>query len=125
MRVYLAGPIHGARDPVTWRSNITRILPANWEAVNPLHYAMGTTARELVRTDLELILGCHAVIVWAMDPSWGAAIEIAFARSMGIHVIAILDANTTLADVSPWLAAHVDFSCNDIKTASEILLCLS
>ena len=33
MKVYLAGAIYGVKDPITWRRDVTALLPEDWEAV--------------------------------------------------------------------------------------------
>ena len=59
----------------------------------------------LTEDDYDQLAKCQAVIVRAMHPSWGTAMELARARSLGIPVFAW--SRFTGTGNSPWLRVHV------------------
>jgi nucleoside 2-deoxyribosyltransferase len=104
-KVYLAGPIFKVEDPATWRSAVATALAVNWEAVDPI--ALEASIEEpdkLVATDLRAIRQCHAMFARVDVPSWGTAMEIFFAASIGIPVIGWRPGSD--GPDSPWLKHH-------------------
>lgn len=57
---------------------------------------------EIVEGDKRDIMSCAAVLVNANKPSWGTAMEVHFAYSKGIPVVAFCDSSSP----SPWLVYH-------------------
>jgi nucleoside 2-deoxyribosyltransferase len=106
--VYLAGPIHGVKDPHTWRRYVIDKLPDGWAALNPLdieRFVHGDDAAALVQTDLNYICKCDALLALVDTPSWGTAMEIRFAKTWGIPVIGWKPSGN-VDRVSPWLEYH-------------------
>lgn len=118
-RVYLAGAIFGLADRGQgWREVVIENLPLGWEAVNPnLIEIDKVDPHELIAGDYATILSCRAVLVRADKPSWGTAMELAFARQHGIPVVA-WDVPETC---SPWLLGHVRYICPSVGHALEVL----
>jgi nucleoside 2-deoxyribosyltransferase len=122
-RVYLGGPIHGIKDPYTWRRNVEEQLPVGWEAVTPLQVEANiddANARLLVETDLAAIDNCHAVLAHVDQASWGTAMEIFYAFTMGIPVIG-WHPMLRVVDMSPWLRAHCTMLVSDFKSINGYL----
>lgn len=106
-RVYLAGAIQGCTNSEAkdWRADAASLL--SWaEVVDPMtrdyRGAEIGNHREIVEADLEAIRSCAAVLAMCERPSWGTAMEIRAAHSMGIMVVAVASA----AVPSPWLVYH-------------------
>ena len=122
-QVYLAGPIQGVKDPYTWRRNVENQLPKEWEAVTPLKVEANiddSDARLLVETDLGAIDNCHAVLALIDQPSWGTAMEIFYAFTMGTPVIGWHPV-LRVVDMSPWLRAHCSILISDFKSINNYL----
>lgn len=117
--VYLAGPIHGDRNPNGWRLNIESKLPSGWASVNPLACEPGGAApSDIIKMDYNLIRKCDAIIAFAERPSWGTAMELAYAQLMAVPVIGIA---SQWKDQSPWLIFHTTYK---VKTIQEAINCL-
>ncbi len=113
-RVYLAGPIQGVLDPITWRKHAASLLPADWEAIDPCNYE-AQNPLQLVDVDLNLISRSQAVLAKVRFASWGTAIELRHAWTEDIPVLAF-DAPDIC---SPWLTAHVDRFFPTLERAIE------
>lgn len=109
IKIYLAGAIthHGA--PSAWRDEIALVYTAQLphvEFINPLTVEAKTkTDAEIVALDYKWILESHAVLCNAEEPSWGTAMEIAFAYQHGVPVFAW---GKYSEQASPWLRHHTD-----------------
>ena len=105
MNFYLAGPINGCTDDeaVNWRER-SKVLLGYVNCVDPMvrdyrgkedsHY------REIVLKDLEDIDGCDVVLANCWTPSVGTSMELWYAHSNGIPIVAIVPED---APVSPWI----------------------
>jgi nucleoside 2-deoxyribosyltransferase len=109
MKIYLAGPIHGRLDVEckAWRSEAAGILGVHdIECVDPMrHDYRGVeeeAAEEIVVMDKDLLCECDMVLVNANEPSWGTAMEVFYANSIGKDVVAFSNAES----ISPWLRVH-------------------
>lgn len=127
---YLAGRIAGDEDPNTWRDEADVLLrrTGEWMGLNPLHYevvALGnTTPEKIVRMDYGLILKSSAVLVMADHPSWGTAMELAFAKHHGIPVFAIFTrGDEEWVAQSAWLKYHVagQTFASDVKSGVKVV----
>lgn len=118
-KVYLAGAITHDVDPRTWRQGATALLLAShWEALDPLAWeAKDFSDADIVKLDYKLILESKAVIVMAEVPSWGTAMELAFAKAHGIPVFAF----KAPARMSPWLRYHTYGSAHNLRAAIQLL----
>ena len=104
-RIYLAGPINGCSDADAndWRAEAKRLLP--WaEIADPMtRDYRGKEAgahAEIVEGDLADIARCDAVLAACVRPSWGTAMELRAAYTMGLPVVGISIGQ------SPWLVYH-------------------
>ena len=107
--VYLAGPIHGRNDLEckAWRNEAAAILGVHdIECLDPMsHDCRGIeedVAEDIVDRDRQMIDQASAVLVNGNEPSWGTAMEVFYAKSLGKPVIAFTNAET----ISPWLRVH-------------------
>ena len=108
-RAYLAGPMHGLPDAacVPWRNRAKQLLAVHGIEV---HDPMSSDyrgreddhAEEIVEQDKDAISQCSVLLVNAHLPSWGTAMEVFYAASIGIDVVAFSGAPS----VSPWLRHH-------------------
>lgn len=108
--VYLCGGILGLSDEAAggWRRRAIELLAAaGLGALDPLvrdyRGREDDCVQEIVDLDKRDILGAAAVIVNAVRPSWGTAMEVLFAWERDIPVVAWVPAGTV---VSPWLRYH-------------------
>lgn len=105
-KVYLAGSIFNNPDPSSWRQAAVKMLPEKWEAIDPCQFEKGDMSpQQLVELDYSFILRCQALIARVTRPTWGTAMELAFAKRHFIPVFAW--SNNIYAEQSPWLLAHV------------------
>jgi nucleoside 2-deoxyribosyltransferase len=105
-RVYLAGSIYKNPDARPWRLAAKEMLPKGWTAVDPFDFEVGKLLpSELVNLDYGLIRGCDALIANVQAPSWGTAMELAFAKRERVPIIGWARQVDGLE--SPWLVAHV------------------
>lgn len=106
--VYLAGPIWKDDDPRSWRERAAASLPKGWEALDPLKFEVDyEKPDEIVKLDYGLILKSQAIIANVCRPSWGTAMELAFAHANSRPVFAFGVRPDERATQSPWLRHHV------------------
>ena len=124
-KVYLAGPIHGRTDAQckAWRTEAASILGVHdVQCMDPMeHDYRGIEdefAEELVARDKEWIEECDVVLVNASEPSWGTAMEVLYAESVGSQVVAFTDAES----ISPWLRVHATAIFGTLAQALEGIL---
>lgn len=72
---------------------------------------------ELVELDYSHILKCRAILARVVRPSWGTAMELAFARRHNIPVIVWMAKYREGARISPWLLAHFDCAFTTLTEA--------
>lgn len=118
-KVYLAGAITHDNDPVSWRKLAAQLLlGSQWEAIDPLKWeAAHFPDEEIIKLDYRLILESTAVIVMAEVPSWGTAMELAFAKAHDIPAFAF----RAPAKMSPWLRHHTRANAYTLDNAISLL----
>lgn len=122
--VYLAGPIHGKSDQECkgWRIKARSALEAAGHRVlDPMERDYRGREMEsvdqIVGGDLFDISNCDCLLVNAEHPSWGTAMELAYAFGYGKGAVAF----TGGAAVNPWLKYHCDSVCRTMEEAvSEV-----
>lgn len=102
-RVYLAGAING----MEWRWYVIGKLPSDkFEVVNPMRRDYrgreSEHAAEIVEHDKMDIESCDALLVRAVTPSWGTAMEMFYGHQLGKRVVSFVG----MSSVSPWVAQH-------------------
>lgn len=120
MKVYLCGGINGLTDSQAqgWRTWVSCYfmsddcpIPGKIKTIDPMRRDYrgkeDESVEEIYRGDLTDIVECDAVLVNAARPSWGTAMEIVYARTMGRYIVAVVPPD---GPVSPWLRVH----CNRI-----------
>jgi nucleoside 2-deoxyribosyltransferase len=121
MKVYLAGDINGLsnEDVFGWRSEIKSKADIGIEFLDPTSRDYrgqeDENVEEIVLGDLKDIDSVDIMIASAGAPSWGTAMEIHYAYTQDIPVVAIVPGDR----VSPWLRFHVQAIVPDIDTAVE------
>lgn len=107
MTVYLCGGINGLSDSQCrdWRETAKSLL--TMPTLDPMRRDYrgreDESVREIVRGDYADIDACDALLVNAIRPSWGTAMEIHYAYERGkLVVLWTGDA----AHISPWLRYH-------------------
>lgn len=103
--VYLCGGLNGLTDEEcnNWRTFAkSRLL----KTIDPMRRDYrgreSTNASEIVHGDLQDIQACTCVLANCAKPSWGTAMEIFYAHSIGKPVYAVVPSGP----VSPWLEFH-------------------
>jgi nucleoside 2-deoxyribosyltransferase len=105
VKVYLAGPINGCTDDqaINWREVAKACLGVG-NCIDPMRRDYrgkeDESVDEIVHGDLDDINECDVVIANCWQTSWGTAMEIHYAATNGIPVVAVLPIG---ARVSPWL----------------------
>jgi len=121
-QVYLAGAIFNVIGDaaVAWRVAAKSFMPIGWTAIDPLDFETANLVpRELVALDYAHIEKCQAVIARVQSPSWGTPMELAYAKRIGIPVLA-WGASKKMSE-SPWLVAHVTRYFSSLKDACREL----
>lgn len=123
MRVYLAGPIYGEDAPGAWRDYTAEMIKISVgedvEVINPLDLEVNLSdPGDVVHKDLEAISACDFLLAPCEKPSWGTAMELRHAAEIGVRTIGI---KKDWADVSPWVAYHVDDKVATLDEAIEVL----
>ena len=109
--VYLAGAINGCSDweAKTWR-NIARImLESDLAILNPMardyRGKEDENVREIVEKDLADIEAADYILVMALRPSWGTAMEVRHAYKLAKPIYVVVHEGIS---VSPWLRYHAN-----------------
>jgi len=106
--VYLAGPIYGCTDEECkgWRAEARRMLEQTFDIIDPMDFDCrgreDLLAVEIVQNDIFRLGVADIVLVNATRPSWGTAMEVAYANQGEKVVVAF----TGSEKVSPWLRRH-------------------
>lgn len=110
VKLYLAGPINGCTDDEanTWRDQVkAKFGEAN--CVDPMRRDYrgkeDESVAEIVHGDLADIDDSDVMLANCWQVSWGTAMEIHYAHTIGKRVIAILPTDVR---VSPWLRYHAE-----------------
>ena len=121
LKVYLAGPINGCTDDEckAWRAEARRLLEPIHAVIDPMDFdCRGQEAQmagEIIKHDLERLDEADLVLVNAVRPSWGTAMELVYARQGGKPVIAYVDFSISAA--SPWLQGHTSKMFGTLRDA--------
>lgn len=114
-KIYLAGAITHLVDPKSWRDDAAnQLLYLGCEVLDPLNWeAKDFSDSEIVTLDYKLILDSVAVLVDCGQPSWGTAMELAFAKQMGRPAFGW----NIPTKCSPWLREHLYSGCVHLPIA--------
>jgi hypothetical protein len=119
--IYLSGPISGTEpEDQQWRSTAKAALIPFYDVIDPLDrkYTADNIV-QIVRGDLVDVARCDYLLVNAVRPSWGTAMEVFFASSLGVLVIVVID-----KQISPWLIYHSTNMFKNVESALEYLVAL-
>lgn len=116
--IYLAGPIFGCSDgeAVDWRQRATALLGG--DVLDPMdrdyrgRETDPETIRQIVEGDKADISRCSGVLANTPWPSFGTAMEIHYAWSLRLPVVAVATGR-----VSPWLAYHSALVTSSLEDA--------
>lgn len=106
MKTYLCGGINGLNDSDCrdWRE-IAKVL-LKTETLDPMRRdyrgCEDDSVEDIVKGDLKDIAECDFVLVNAVRPSWGTAMEIVYAFQQGKRITAFVGTSR----ISPWLRYH-------------------
>ncbi len=123
MLVYLMGPINGCTDDEasTWRDQVKAELGEE-HTLDPMRRDYRGVEDEsvdaIVDGDLEDIGACTSALANCWQVSWGTAMEIFYAHSIGRPVIAVLPEGTR---ISPWLRYHTRAIVHTLPAALRML----
>ena len=110
MKTYLCGPINGCTDEECndWRSLVKGY--AIGETVDPMRRdyrgVEGDHVREIVELDKVDVAACDVLLASVPKPSYGTAMEIFMAWTMGKYVVLVFPDAEAMASCSPWLRYH-------------------
>lgn len=123
MKIYLGGGIHGLsdRDANEWRQRAKNLL-GNMTILDPMRRDYrgieDQNVAPFIKGDLREIAESDTLLVNATRPSWGTAMEIVYARILGLQIVAFVDPNTS---VSPWLRYHCDKITASLEEAVALI----
>ena len=124
-RVYLAGLINKASDAEAkdWRKLATEMLVGRgWKVLDPMtrdyrgREMEPGIATAIVEGDKQDIDSCDYLLVNALRPSWGTAMEIMYAWERDKTVVVVHP-----PDPSPWLVYHSSARFSTIEEAIQWL----
>lgn len=124
IKVYLAGPINGCTDDeaINWR-DLAKSLVGAENCIDPMRRDYrgkeDESVNEIVQGDLEDIDNSDVVVANCWQMSWGTAMEIHYAGSNGIPVVAIVPVGTR---ISPWLRYFTEHITHGVGDALEFAL---
>jgi nucleoside 2-deoxyribosyltransferase len=122
--VYLCGGINGLSDAECkdWRAEATAALAPTFRVLDPMRRDYRGREVEnvaaIVRGDLADIAAADVVLVNAARPSWGTAMELVYARLIGLGEIVAFNVP---ANPSPWLEYHCHWQFVTLAAALEYL----
>ena len=122
VKVYLCGPISNRTDSeaMSWRKDCNRLLPF-CVLLDPMlrDYRNNITGneRELVHLDKMAIKVCDVLLYHCWDVSFGSAMELHYAHSIGKVTITVTD---KFSD-NPWLIAHSLAMCDSLNKVPAII----
>jgi nucleoside 2-deoxyribosyltransferase len=117
---YLCGSINGCNDSEAkdWRVSAASLLG---DVIDPMRndYRGKEKGNEslIIAQDIKDIVSCQQVLANVSRPSWGTAMEIFFAHSIGIPVFAFGQSS------SPWVVHHVSHLDRCLEVSIERILC--
>lgn len=116
MKVYLCGGINALSDSAAkdWREQAKASLKC--ECLDPMardyRGIEDANVRAIVEGDKSDIDACQIVLVNALRPSWGTAMEVIYAWERGKAVYSF-----ATAPISPWLRYHSTQMLTDLSAA--------
>lgn len=123
--VYLCGAINGKTDAECkdWRAEATRLLGgAGFTLLDPMRRDYrgreDECYAEIVSGDLDDIDKSDFLLVNAAAPSWGTAMEVYHAYTIGKKVVVFTDATR----VSPWLRQCAHSICGSLERACMVVM---
>lgn len=123
MKVYLCGGINGLTDDeaMGWREYVKTQLPEA-EHIDPMRRDYrgreDESVNDIVNGDEADILESDVVLANCGRPSWGTAMEIHFAHTQCIDVIAVVPEGQP---ISPWLRYHATIIARSLDEAISAL----
>lgn len=119
VKTYLCGGINGLPDSdcKDWREKAKQILAS--ETIDPMRRDYrgreSECVKDIVEGDLRDIQACNFVLVNAVRPSWGTAMEVFYASSIGKPSVAFVGD----AAPSPWLLYHTSTITRTLEEAVD------
>ena len=121
--IYLCGGIHGLSDKECkdWRAEVKNKLKGKYKFLDPMRRDYrgkeDLFVNEIIQKDKNDIECSNIVLVNATSPSWGTAMEVFYAHSLGKIVIVFNIGDLT----SPWLRYHSICGFDTLKEAIKKL----
>jgi hypothetical protein len=122
MKIYLCGGINGLTDDQAtyWREYVKEWYPQH-DYLDPMRRDYrgreDECVTEIIDGDKADIVDSDVLLVNATRPSWGTAMEVFFAHSIGKRVLSVVPNDP----VSPWLRYHSSGIYRTISSAMETL----
>lgn len=123
-RVYLCGAINGKTDAECkeWRSRARHLLGGSFVVLDPMARDYRGVEDEnvaaIVDGDIADVESADYLLVNANAPSWGTAMEVRHAKTIGKGVVAFMESSR----VSPWLRYHCDAIYDSVDRACMAVL---
>lgn len=120
--VYLAGPINGCTDAecLDWRLEARSLLGPAFGILDPMRRDYRgreiENAAQIIAEDYADIAQCDAVLASVARPTWGTAMELHAAFSMGKRIVGFGAGDRP----SPWLVYHAEL-VSDLNAAVCLL----
>ncbi len=108
--VYLCGGINALSDAdaTDWREEMKHVLGDCYLFLDPMRRDYrgreAECVNEIVDGDLVDVINSNIILVNAVRPSWGTAMEVLFAAQLGKCVVTMCPSDKP----SPWLVRHSD-----------------
>lgn len=120
MKGYLAGAINGMSDTEAngWRTD-AKILMPHIEWLDPMSRDYRGKEAEnveaIVQGDLADIAASDVILVYAVRPSWGTAMEVVYAHQMEKIIVVVCERP------SPWLRFHATHCLPSLGQAAQFI----
>ena len=119
--IYLCGGINGLSDDecTGWRSHSKARLKMWFKFLDPMRRDYrgreDESVREIITGDKKDIDNSDLILAYCNQPSWGTAMEIFYAHSIGKRVITVCNKDR----ISPWLMFHSIYVSSTLDSAIE------
>jgi len=124
--IYLSGGIqqfHTIEEATTWREWAIKELQNDFLMINPMRRIFNDkeffSHNEIVNFDKYDIQKSDIILVNCTKPSWGTAMEIMYAYSLGKFIVAFT--NSDFKKVTPWIVVHSTRVCISLDEAIEYI----
>ena len=121
LRIYLAGPVFStSEEDQKWRQYVKKEIKAKgFEVIDPLELRdfRGLEEEKMVEIVEKDLKKSDILLIYALKPSWGTAMEIVYAYLQSKQIITVAPEK----EISPWLQYHSDILVSSFDELLQVL----